>query len=336
MSVPWTPHATMKAHAIRLAVRGTSRSHAFADVRLGQSWSAHQRVKNQLLYSLVSVALLVARPLPRWALVAVGAALGRLGYVVLARSRRIALANVARVYPLMTAEERTRFVRHCFDTLGALLGDAVALLWPRSRLPVLRLSNHARGLFEDARAAKRAVIFASAHLGPWELVAASLVAAGIPLVTIARESYDPRLTRLYESLRERHGVGVVWRDRPGSVARILRTLRRGGVLGVPMDLKARVPSCDVDFMGSVAPTAVGPARLALRTRARVLVGSIAPAEGGGVEVTATAVETRDLQVGDDGAHVLTGRINAELSRRILAIPHAWVWMHERWPSETRI
>ena len=89
-------------------------------------------------------------------------------------------------------------------------------------------------------------------------------------------------------------------------------------------------------MGCVAPTAVGPARLALRTHARVFVGSVAPAAAGGIEVTATEIATRDLLVGDDGAHVLTGRINAELSRRILAMPHAWVWMHARWANENRI
>ena len=33
------------------------------------------------------------------------------------------------------------------------------------------------------------------------------------VVTIARESYDPRLTRIYERLRSLHGVGVVWRNR---------------------------------------------------------------------------------------------------------------------------
>ncbi len=145
-----------------------------------------------------------------------------------------------------------------------------------------------------------------------ERVAASLVAAGIPLVTIARESYNPRLTRIYERLRSLHGVGVVWRNRPGAVARIVRTLQSGGVLGVPMELRSRVASCDVELMGCVAPTAVGPARLALRTHARVFVGSVAPAAAGGIEVTATEIATRDLLVGDDGAHVLTGRINAEL------------------------
>jgi KDO2-lipid IV(A) lauroyltransferase len=155
------------------------------------------------------------------------------------------------------------------------------------------------------------------------------------LVTIARESYDPRFTRLYEDLRRRHGVGMVWRGTPNAAGRMLRTLRAGHVLGVPMDLRSRVASCEVLFLGHAAPTAVGPARLALRARAPVVVGTAAPGEEGGLVVTATRIETGDLAADEGGALELTRRINAELSDRILALPHAWVWMHDRWQRATQ-
>ena len=47
-------------------------------------------------------------------------------------------------------------------------------------------------------------------------------------------------------------------------------------------------------------------------------------------MTATRIETGDLGAGDADAQELTARINEELSRRIRAMPEAWVWMHERW------
>jgi lauroyl/myristoyl acyltransferase len=49
-------------------------------------------------------------------------------------------------------------------------------------------------------------------------------------------------------------------------------------------------------------------------------------------VTMTRIETADLSCDLVGARTLTARINAELSRRILALPEAWVWMHERWTA----
>jgi len=120
---------------------------------------------------------------------------------------------------------------------------------------------------------------------------------------------------------------------------------------MPMDLRARVSCVDAPFLGYDAPTAVGPARIALRTGAAVIVGTAAPAssltrsatwpaggrsETDGMVITATRIPTSDLTAGPDAIGKLTGRINRELSHRILALPHAWPWMHERWRSQTGV
>ncbi len=149
------------------------------------------------------------------------------------------------------------------------------------------------------------------------------------MTAIAREPYDPRLAALYERLRSGRGVPVIYRGHPGAAARMLRTLRGGGVLGVPMDLRSRVPSIDVPFLGREAPTPVGPARLALRTGAAVVVGTVAPDLAQGLRVTCAEIPTNDLVAGAAGERTLTARINAELEARILALPEEWPWMHDR-------
>jgi Kdo2-lipid IVA lauroyltransferase/acyltransferase len=238
-------------------------------------------VKNDALWILAVAALAVARRLPLPALLRAGRALGLLAHGVAGSARRTALDNVARVLPHLPGDERRALVRACFAELGAFLGESVALLTPgrRAHLPPLTLTADARATLLEAGRGARGVLFASAHLGPWERVAAALVEANVPLTTLARESYDPRFSRLYQTLRRHTGVDVIWRAEPGAAARILRTLRRGGVLGVPMDLRTRVPSRDVSFLGHPAPTAIGPARIALRVGAAVVVGTAAQAEG---------------------------------------------------------
>jgi KDO2-lipid IV(A) lauroyltransferase len=304
------------------------------DVRLGGRWTARQRRKNDALWALASLALAAVQPLPLAALRALGHALGTAAYRLGGRARATALANVARVYPTLEASAQEDLARACFLSLGEALGETVALLRAGDRRPPpLPVPDETRAVFAAAREAGRGVVFASAHLGPWERVAASLVAAGIPLTTMARESYDPRFSRMYERLRAASGVQMIWRGSPGAAARIVRTLRAGGVLGVPMDLRSRVACCASPFLGHDAPTPVGPARIALRTGAAVVVGTLAPQANGARTITATRVDTADLQGSEADAHTLTARINRELSLRILALPHAWVWMHERWGPE---
>jgi KDO2-lipid IV(A) lauroyltransferase len=306
-----------------------------ADLRCGHPWAPAQRLKNDLLWALASTALGATRPISVAGLRVLGRALGLAAYRLAGSARRCANANVARVFVDTSDADRTRFVRRCFARLGELMGETVALLRPETTLPPLVLVPEAREALQCARATARGaqgVLFASAHLGPWERVAASIVSSGVPLIAVARESYDPRFSALFERIRSRAGVRVIWRGRPGAAAGIIRVLRGGGVLGIPMDLRSRVASRLVPFLGIPAPTAIGPARLALMTGAAVVVGSVAPGSDGSLVVTATPIPTGDLRPGEEGAFELTLRINAELSRRILALPDAWVWMHERWPE----
>jgi KDO2-lipid IV(A) lauroyltransferase len=305
------------------------------DVRLGGEWTALQRAKNDVLWLVASAALAAVRPLSVGTLRRLGRTLGYAAHALAFRARSIALANVARVYPTAPPATRESLVRRCFATLGEALAETVASLGTGRDLPPLPLADDARDTLAAARAAGRGVVFVSAHLGAWERVAASLVASGVPLVTLARESYDPRFSRLYERLRAAHGVRVIWRSAPGAATRIVRTLRAGGVLGVPMDLRARVRSCAAPFLGHPAATPIGPALIALKTGAPVVVGTLAPGGPGPSHprITATRIDAAGLVAGDGGARELTARINAELSRRILAFPEGWVWMHERWRPE---
>lgn len=295
------------------------------DVREGGRWTVRQRLKNDAVYVVVAIAIGIAERLPAWMLRALGRALGAVTWALVPSQRRLAIANVARGLPSIPAEDRGRFVRRVYRALGTLLGDTVATLDPRRPIEPLPFLPGSRECLDEAIAEGRGVVFASAHLGPWERVAASLVAAGVPLTVVAREPYDPRLGRVYERLRAARGVRAVYRGADGAGMALVRVLRRGGVLGIPMDLASRVPSIDVPFLGSPAPTPIGPARIAIRTRAAVVVGTAA-IHGEGLALSFVRIPGCACEA------ELSTRINAELSARIRALPEMWPWMHRRWPA----
>jgi KDO2-lipid IV(A) lauroyltransferase len=299
------------------------------DLRFGGTWTLGQRIKNDALWLAAISTLTLLRPLPSSALRTLGRGLGACAHLFALRTRTIAMENVRLALPNLTARARAELVRRCFVTLGEFLGGTVSLLTRPPSAGELLPSEAARATIEEARAGGRGVLLASAHLGPWELVAASMVAAGIPLVAVTRESYDPRLSRLLAAMREQTGVRTIRRGR-GAATGILRALRRGEVLGIPMDLRSRAAHCTVPFLGLPAETPSGPARIALAARSPVVVATAAPGADGTYVVNATAIDTADLRRDETSVRELSARINAELSRRILTLPHAWVWMHERW------
>lgn len=298
------------------------------DVREGGRWTCLQTTKNAILYAVARTAMALASPLPEAWLRALGRTLGWLIYAAWPGPRRIAHENLTRAFPELLHAHRRRIARRAYGELGGYLGETVALLAGRP-LSLLPIAEPSRRALETALAEGRGVVFASAHLGPWERVAGSLVAAGVPLVTLAREGYDARFTRVLDRLRDVLGVQAIYRGRPGAHVRIVRALRRGRVLGAPMDLRSRVPSIVAPLFGVPAETPVGPARIALRIGAPVVVGTAAPGPMG-LCITVTRIDTAGLAAGAHGEAILTERINAELSRRIRALPEGWVWMHPRW------
>jgi Kdo2-lipid IVA lauroyltransferase/acyltransferase len=303
------------------------RAESARDLREGGRWSVAQRLKNDVIFVTITAALAVAQRLPPRLARALGRGLGLAAWTLVPQLRRLAIANVALALPEIAPAARKDFVRTVYRELGTLLGDVVATLDPRRPITPLPFLPGARECLESAIAEGRGVVFASAHLGPWERVAASLVLAGIPLTVVAREPYDPRLGRIYRRLREARGVRTVYRGASHAGVALVRALRRGAVLGIPMDLASRVPSADIPFLGAPAPTPLGPARLALRTGAAVVVGTAARAKDGSLGLSFVRIPAAS------SAEELTARINAELSAHIRAMPEAWPWMHARWATE---
>lgn len=190
------------------------------------------------------------------------------------------------------------------------------------------LSAAARAALEAVREEGRGAVFVTAHFGRWEGLAAAVAGAGHPVTVVVRSPPNPALRAWMNEARRRRGLELVERGAENSPKALLRALRRGRILGVLLDQNIRGRSVDVEFFGAVAPTLVGPARLALRSGVPILFGWV---EGVGdearVEVERLLSPPGDLSV---AARVLT----VELTRRIEAVvrrrPAGWVWFHQRW------
>lgn len=294
-----------------------------------ERWTPVQRAKNGVIYGAAVGAMRVVGALPHGLALALGAAVGLLGWAVAAGERRKALSSLETALPDASAVERRRIARRCFASLGRRAAEVCRL----GRLQVRRyvqIPESSRERIDRALARGRGLLWVTAHLGNWELLAAGLGAHGYDVRPVATPSYDPRFTALIDRWRRRHGVRTLWRGRDDVAAGIGEALREGAIVGLLMDQDTRTRGHFVPFFGTLAWTPSGPAELARRTGAPVLVGFIEPRPSGGHEIRAIEPE---LRLGgdpiEDDRHntaVLTAAIEAAVRRR----PADWVWMHERW------
>ena len=292
------------------------------------SWSPRQRRKNAAIFGAASVGIRLGLALPRTWLEPTGAWLGLAAYALLGRARRATIDNLGLVHPELDETARRTLARATFRALGCNLTDTLALLDPQEN-PARSLSVSAASeqVLAEALAGGRGVIYATCHLGPWERMAALLAQRGFPITTVARESYDPRFHALvYERLRAHRNVQAIYRGQPSAPIAMVRALRRGRVLGLLLDMPGRIATQGVNWLGLPSRMPVGAARLALRLRSPIVVGTPAP-KSAGLEIRIARLRTEDLAPGDRGEAELCQRIADALSERIRLLPTHWPWMH---------
>ena len=294
-----------------------------ADVREGGTWTSRQKRKNDALYALARAALAMVRRAPRALVALLCRALGLLAWALLGRERRLVRA---RLEAGLGEAAPPRRVRAAFLAAGDTLADTIAPLDPREPAGrTMTMDAASRAVLRAAIAEGRGVVYVAAHLGPWERMAALLVAEGFPVVTVARESYDPRFTALYERLRAPRGVRSIYRGRPGAATAIVRELRAGRGVGFLIDLPSRVRSIRAPLFGVMASLPVGAARIALARGAAIVVGAPAPAgPDGRLQLLVERVPAHDLTPGPHGDAALTARLARALEARIAARPEAWL------------
>ncbi len=274
-----------------------------------------QRVKNALLRGLIRAALFVTDRIPASAMAGLGRLVGAVVYVTAPALRRRARIAARDGLGVPRAGEISR---RAFTVAGESLARCLLLRRAAFRaLDVVTIPASSREVLARATAEGRGVVFVSAHLGPFELVAAAVSELGFDTVVVVRESYDPLLDATVDAHREARGIEVIHRGKPRASLRAARALERGAVVGVLPDLRTRAPGRPVEMLGGTAEVPAGFARLASATGARIVVGALDPVDRG-YRLLVTPVPS------DSGGDVLQS-VMSEVSRRIEAWPEGWLW-----------
>jgi KDO2-lipid IV(A) lauroyltransferase len=296
-------------------------------------------VKNAPLRHATEYALFAAlaaplRGLPHaWAR-PLGGAFGLLAWALDGHHRRVAARNLALAFPALErdAGERSALVRACFRHYGAALASTLsAERFDRVEF-CRRLTIEGWEHLDAAAAAGHGTLVMSAHVGEWEAAAQPVALYRGGMAVVGRPADNPHLDRRLRHLRERFGNSTI--DKRGAARPILRTLERGGTVGILVDQRVRrEEGILVPFFGRPAWTTPILARVSLRTGAPVvpLYGFAAP-DGGWRVVFRPPIEPGAATGGDEAARAveLTRRYLEAVEREVRADPALWFWLHDRW------
>ncbi len=282
-------------------------------------------VRNLVEYGLALAALksLEWTPLP------VAQRLGNLYARALDRAaprlRRVAQRNLAMVMPETAPERRAEIIDGVFRSIGRVLVSF-------ARFPSIRRDTVDRWIkwegaeyWDEALRRGRGVVFATAHLGNWELSAFAHALLSAPMGVVIRPLDNPWIDRLVE---RRRGLSGNWSIGRKEFARsILKTLAANGAVGILIDQNMTADSgVFVDFFGVPACSETGVAKLAARSGATVLPGFALWSEA---EQKYVLRFYPPVEITGDAA-CDTAALQARLEAIIREHPDQWLWIHRRW------
>ena len=276
--------------------------------------------------NLVLLLVRALAPLPLPLLRALGAALGRVLFLLAGRRRNIALTNLRLCFPELGEGERRLLARRSVVVFCQALIDR-AWVW-HARPEVVRQRIRLVGAVEELRKPDAAVLFAP-HFYGMDAGGAAIMQQAVMLgSSIYTTQSSAAIDAWIRAGRQRFG-NVIMLSRADGFKSIVRALREGRYLYLLPDMDfGPEDSLFTPFFGVPAATLPSLPRFARLGRARV-VPTV-------TRMTATGYEVRvypawENYPGDD-LQADTARMNRELETWIRAMPEQYYWVHRRFKT----
>jgi KDO2-lipid IV(A) lauroyltransferase len=238
--------------------------------------------------------------------------------------------NLRIAFPNMDPAERERLAIDQWEQTGRTFAELAVMdrLTPEGgRIDLVGFER-----LQAIRDSGRPVVFVSGHLANFEVMAAAILAAGVPCQVTYRAANNPYVDALIRQSRERYGIKL-FAPKGDGTRELMTGMKRGDSIALLVDQKYD-QGPEVEFFGQPVNASPGAARLALKfgTVMQPLSVTRLPC----VRFRVTAHEPIAVpDTGDKAADVLAGiqAVNGFVEDRVREHPVDWFWVHRRWPAK---
>ena len=182
----------------------------------------------------------------------------------------------------------------------------------------------------------KGVILALTHMGNWELAGIALANFGVPLFVIMRSQKNPLIDAYLNKTREATAIDAV---KMGSktIAGVVEKLKKGQVLAILPDIRAKKNQVTVDFLGGQADIARGMAFFAKSADVPILPVHIWR-EGWGKHhwnLSSDAVYQDTNLDRDEDIERMTKLVMVHFDELIRKHPDQYFWFNKKWILEEK-
>lgn len=262
-------------------------------------------------------------------------ALVRLATRLKPRYRKIGHRNLSRAFPDRDEAWRNQVLSECELSIARLVIDFARM--NKMRETDLEKFDFPLGIrLKEIKAKGGSILYATGHLGSFELLARYLASAGLPLSFVARQLKPARFDRWWNEQRTAAGNSIITRE--GAMKGVLKAIKERRDIAILFDQNVtREHAAFVDWFGHPAATTKLVGITAIRARSHVIVIGMRHGSDGRYKIDAiecdfTALYDDQNLSNDQKIQLITERVSAEYQKLIAASPGSWFWMHRRWKT----
>ncbi|WP_269219659.1 lysophospholipid acyltransferase family protein [Brevundimonas vesicularis] len=245
-------------------------------------------------------------------------------------TQKTVMRNLRIAFPDMPSDEREALTLAQWDQTGRTFAELAVMdhLTPEGgRVEVVGMER-----LHALRDSGKPAVLISGHLANFEVMAAVIMAAGVPCQVTYRAANNPYVDALIRQSRERYGIRL-FAPKGDGTRELMAGMKRGDSIALLVDQKYN-QGPEVEFFGQPVNASPGAARLALKFDTVMLPLSVVRLPG--VRFRVTAHEPIVVNQSDDkAADTLAGiqAANRFVEDRVREHPVDWFWVHKRWPDK---
>lgn len=253
--------------------------------------------------------------------------------------RQTAHKNLELAFPQISLDSRNLIYQKSLRSFARVLVDFLRL----PALDVPWLDRHVAVIGDlrvdqayDAASRKVGTLYATGHLGSFEVLAHYCAVHGMPLSFVARSLPFPRVNRWVQSGRELFGNRMI--ERTGAMRSVLSALENGRSVGILFDQNVtRKHAVFVPWFGRLAATTKAVALAAMKTGCPVVVVSIKSCPDDRYQILTDELDlspivNSELLSNDEKIQQITETVSDSFVRMIKDYPEGWFWLHKRWKT----
>ncbi len=191
-------------------------------------------------------------------------------------------------------------------------------------------------ILNEAMAKGKGVLVITPHFGNWDGAAMVVGMTGIKVSTVANDFKPPELNELIQGTRSRYNVKIY--SPKDALRGLYTTLKNNGMVALLFDSPVEGDGVVVNFFGRPARFPSGPATIALRTGAELMLGYLARQPGNrtyyGMWEKPLSFETTGDR--DKDIEIVTQAIAYTIEGLVRRHPDQWYMFRKLWLDENEI